>query len=158
MSSTIPPRGPGRPRKEDKPFSDFSLLSAEEQASIKEEAEALVAKEASEAARKAFLAQETKAARKRARLGDPEEELVTLVIDVAPFTDRIVIDNVIYMQGSVVEVPKSKARVIKEIMARSWGHEAEIGGANREYYKQPKQTRMNMRTGAVSGAHRLGMA
>ncbi len=68
----------------------------------------------------------------------PEEELIPVLIDVAGHADRITIDGTQYFQGVTYSVPQVKAATIREIMARTWKHEREIGGANGNAYRQPR--------------------
>lgn len=59
-----------------------------------------------------------------------EEEVESVLINVAPYADRIVIDGVQYLARHTYEVPVAKARAMRDIMARTWQHEAQTGGAN----------------------------
>lgn len=60
-------------------------------------------------------------------LGD-EGEMEEVFINFADFIDRITLDGVTYMHGRSYELPKAKADVVREQMARSWRHQAEIEG------------------------------
>lgn len=60
-------------------------------------------------------------------LGD-EGEMEEVFINFADFIDRITLDGVTYMHGRSYTLPKSKADVVREQMARSWRHQAEIEG------------------------------
>lgn len=135
------PRGrpPKYPRPEAPPVTDFSALSPEDKADLQAEAQRAVEEEALEAQRKAFLAQSMEVERRKRKLviDDPEDAIVPVLIDVAGYSDRIVVDGVIYMHGRIYEVPLRKKRVIDEIMGRTMKHEADVGGANRDSYRRP---------------------
>lgn len=133
-----------------KPFSDFSLLTPEEQESIKAEASAKVQEEAAQAARTAFLEMQIAEERKKHRLAPADEEIVAVTIDLPGFAQSIVLDGVRYMHGSICHVTRPVERTLREIMSRAWDHENEIGGANRDQYRAPRHTRLNGRTGAVT--------
>ncbi len=60
-------------------------------------------------------------------LGD-EGEMEEVFINFADFIDRVTLDGVTYMHGRQYTLPKSKADVVREQMARSWRHQAEIEG------------------------------
>lgn len=60
----------------------------------------------------------------------PQEiEIERVAINVAPYADRITLDGVIYLAGQVYEVPVPVAITIREIISRTWQHEASTGGA-----------------------------
>lgn len=67
---------------------------------------------------------------KHPRTGKESEELIeTVLIDVAPHSDRIVLDSVHYLAGRTYEVPKPVADTIRDTIAQTWRHEAQTGGA-----------------------------
>jgi acyl-CoA thioesterase len=96
----------------------------------------------------------------RARLramDEPDEEMRSITVDLAEFTDRITIDGVIYVHGQTYMVPKRKYDVIKEVMYRTQLHEHEISGRTRAQFKAraPIQLRTGhegMPVGALSRA------
>lgn len=62
----------------------------------------------------------------------PAEEVIeveTIAIAVAPYADRITLDGVQYMAGAVYDFPLPQAAVIREVIQRTWQHEASTGGA-----------------------------
>lgn len=67
-----------------------------------------------------------------------QEVQMQVEIDLAPYCDRIVIDNVIYFQGTQPIVPESRAMVMLEIMANTWKHQAEIDGKSENFYRRSR--------------------
>ncbi len=61
---------------------------------------------------------------------EEDVELESVTINVAPYADRITLDGVIYLQGTTRDVPVYLARTLRDIMARTWQHEHQTGGAN----------------------------
>lgn len=135
------------PPKVEKPFTDFSFLPPDEQSAIRDEAKKIVAKEAVTAASKAFLEQEIERARKDAGLKDKDEEEIAVTIDLPGFAQSIVINGTHYMHGHSYNVPRSRYIDIQAQMQKSWEHEDEIGGANRDHYRKPQFKKVRMGAG-----------
>lgn len=70
-----------------------------------------------------------------------EGEIESVYINFADFIDRITLDGVTYMHGRSYDLPKQKADVIREQMARSWRHQAEIEGKDQPNFYLEQQTR-----------------
>lgn len=70
-----------------------------------------------------------------------EGEIESIYINFADFIDRITLDGVTYMHGRSYDLPKQKADVIREQMARSWRHQAEIEGKDQPNFYLEQQTR-----------------
>lgn len=129
----------GRSRGTPAQIVDLSLLSAEEQIELKKIAEGEVLEERKRKARDAYIeAMKLEAL----RTIDPEEELFPFTIDVAGHADRIMLDGRIYLHGQTYEFTKKELDTIRDICARTWDHEEEIGGSNRDYYRRPRHTRV----------------
>ena len=60
----------------------------------------------------------------------------SVTIDVAPYTDRIFLDGKWYMQGRTYQFGQRVADTVREIMARTWEHQAEIDGKNSNMYRR----------------------
>lgn len=73
------------------------------------------------------------------------EEQVPVLIDLAPYCDRITLDGVVYMHGRSYTVPKSKFDSINEICSRTWGHQAEIDGKPTNFYRKGNNARLSGR-------------
>lgn len=116
---------------------DPTLLSDAEKAELRAKARERVDRERKEASMDAFLAAEIDAAR---RAGLPQEEMKFIALDMAGHSDRIMLDGIIYFHGQTYEVPKHTYDVLREVVARGWEHEDEIGGANRDMYRRPRTT------------------
>lgn len=74
--------------------------------------------------------------RREAGLTDHRDDMLEILIDVGPFTDRIVIDGTIYQHGSWYTVDRRKYDVMREIMARSWDAEERAGNPNRKFRRE----------------------
>ncbi len=67
---------------------------------------------------------------KNPRTGVETEEMIeSVLIAVAPYADRIVMDRVIYLANRSYEMPKAKADSVRDMIAQTWRHEAQTGGA-----------------------------
>lgn len=67
---------------------------------------------------------------KNPKTGKETEELVeTIFINVAPHSDRIIIDGTHYLANRTYEVPKALADTMRDIISQTWKHEAQTGGA-----------------------------
>lgn len=119
--------------------TNMSLLSAEDQKALREEARKSVLEEMSQDARDEFF---TKALADARREHIPAEQYIHLTIDIAPFLPHIMIDGVQYFHGYPYDVERSRAIVLFEQMQRSWLHQDEIDGRGKtEAYRRP-QNRM----------------
>lgn len=129
------------------------ILTPEERAEITKQARAKIEARDKLDAEEAFLSQELK------RLDDeahPEkrEEMREIVIDLALYADRIILDGTQFFHGSRYTVPKSQYDVMHEIMARTWRHDDEIhsGEPGDNFYRNSRQMKINMATGAATAA------
>lgn len=121
------------------PPADLELLNEDERTAIEQEVQAEVAEEAKEAARKELKAK-LKLDAKRAK--GLEEAQVEVAVDLAPYCDRILLDNHAYLQGITYTVPASKASVMLEVMQRTWNHQAEIDGKSENFYRRTRGARV----------------
>ena len=115
----------------------FELLSEKEIEALRKEA-----KEDELEARKKVIKEKVKEKflRDARRELDPQskEDLVNFFLDLPGFADRITLDGVMYMAGRRYTVPRKVYDTLREQVYRSWGHEHEIGLANRaEYNRRP---------------------
>lgn len=114
---------------------DLSILSEEDIAGLRTLAAQNVDKEARNAAKAKLLRQFEAEARQKTGLS---EESVEVYIDLAPYADRIALDNVVYLQGTTHTVRASVAATMYEIMARTWNHQAEIDGKSENFYRRTR--------------------
>lgn len=137
--ASAPPIPAPKGRRPKAPIPDINLLSVEEQLAIRQKATAQVDAEKKKVAEDALLAQALEEAR---RAGGVEEELVTFRLDLAEFADRLVIDSVHYFHGREYTVPRSKYDLMREMAARTWGHQMEIDG-KKVSLLQPKNLQLS---------------
>lgn len=72
-----------------------------------------------------------------------KDEIVDIVVDLAPHSDKIVINGQAYHQGFTYPVPRHVADSLRETMARGWAHQDEIDGKNKaQIYAQNRQFKM----------------
>lgn len=114
-------------------------LTDEEIEAVRLEVQSEVAEEDKKAQLKALKAKLKREARAKAGL---EEEQVDIIIDLAPYETRILLDNVAYMHGRTYTVPASKAAVMREIMQNTWRHQSEIDGKSENFYRKTRDTRV----------------
>lgn len=119
-------------------------LSEEEKAELRAEAKQKVFLERKAAMKKEYLQAEIKRHRS---LGKPGEEIVSCTIDLPGHADRIVMDGVHYFHGATYKVSRSKFDSIRDICARAWEHEHEVGGANRDVYRGRTPVNATIRPG-----------
>lgn len=82
---------------------------------------------------------------------DPDPEIESLVIDLAPHAKEIMINGVKYMNGYVYKVDRNLARVIRDIAFKTWQHEKQTGGA---FMNMPSSRNVHM--SALGGGRNLG--
>lgn len=69
-----------------------------------------------------------------------KDELVDIVIDLAPHSDKIVINGQAYHQGFTYTVARHVADSLRETMSRGWAHQDEIDGKNKaQIFAQKRQ-------------------
>jgi hypothetical protein len=116
----------------------LDLLSAEAKAALDKEARASILAEMEQDARDAYFADKMAELRR----GEvPEDQIVNVTIDTAPFVRCIMIDGVQFFHGYTYAVPVRQAAVLYEQAHRSWRHQDEIDGRSRtEAYRRPLNT------------------
>lgn len=67
----------------------------------------------------------------------PEQQLHPLLINVAGHANKIALDGRTYYHGQIYNVTQSEYDTLEEIMANTWRHEREVGGANFNAYRKP---------------------
>ncbi len=111
------------------------LLTDDERAQIKAKARAHVAKKRKDAVEAKLFAQEI---RDEEISYNPLEQFEDVTIELAPYVASaklkascITLDGRMFFHGVTYSVPYSVARVLEDIMARTWEHENEIRGRPR---------------------------
>jgi hypothetical protein len=129
-----------KPRDPRKIPVDKSILSDDDRAAIRKEAQASIVAEMEQDARDAYFAQQLKELR-RARI--PAERMVKVTMSLAPFLPHLLIDHDQYFDGYTYDVEQSRAAVLYEQMQRSWAHQDEIDGRSRfNAYRRPRGDRI----------------
>jgi hypothetical protein len=111
------------------------LLSDEDIARLEGEVRDEINAEAKEAAEKEFKAKARKTAREAKGL---DEAQVSVTIDLAPYADRLLIDNRAYLQGQTYTVAQSVAAVLLEQAQRTWSHQSQIDGKSENFYRKAR--------------------
>jgi len=132
---------------------DFSGLTEEEKEEIRQRAFEQVESERKARAEEAFMQQALDDAR---RADEPELQMEDIFIDLPGHAVRILIDGVEYLHGFVYNVNAHQASTMRDIMQRCWNHEDEVGGANREWYKRPRNVSLTRRHQNLSSRQILG--
>lgn len=81
----------------------------------------------------------------------PDERQCTITLDLAPHSDRLVIDNVIYMHGATYTVGQRLYDTIRDMQSRGWQHQEEIDGKDRNFYRRTKTPHLSPRNVGLSG-------
>jgi hypothetical protein len=109
------------------------ILSKEEILKARKEVEVEVSQEAKDRELELLKASERKKIRARAHLDEPVE---SILIDLPDSSLDIKLDGVAYVNGVTYPVRKAVADTMREIMFRSWQHEAEINGKRKNFFTQ----------------------
>lgn len=177
-----------QPEPEDEPVGDpqpasAASLSDDERERIRAEARKAVEEElrnVNKVAKKDLMRKalddEILEQRRLAGLTDYRDDIIDFLVDVAPFTDRIVIDGTTYFHGYWYKVPRKLYEVLRETCARSWDAEDRAGNPNKKFHRtvagtmnpmlnenrmadgtltMARPTSVNAFTGAISGAGAL---
>jgi hypothetical protein len=109
------------------------ILSKEEKLELRKKAEDEIALEAKEAAKEQYLETQRKIAKRKQGVIEALEEVY---IDLPESSANITLDGHMFLANHSYTVPKSQADVMRDIMARSWNHEAEINGRKKNFFTQ----------------------
>jgi hypothetical protein len=115
---------------------DFTLLSAEEKAKLRQQAKDRVRADQIKAAQKAYF---DKMLDEERRALDPEEEEVEFAIDLPMFAKHVMINGVQYLHGGVYTTTRARFDTIADIIAQAWRHddavlEEEVRDRNRRSF------------------------
>jgi hypothetical protein len=132
---------------------EYCSLTEEEKEEIRTRAYEQVDKEKKAREEERFMA----AALNEARAADePELQMEDIFIDLPGHAVRILIDGIEYLHGFSYTVNQPKAQTMRDIMQRCWNHEDEVGGANREWYKRPRNINLTRRNSSLTSRQILG--
>ena len=132
---------------------EFSGLTEEEKHEIRERALEQVAAEKRARVEESYMQQALDEARSA---DDPELRMEDVFIDLPGHAVRLLIDGVEYLHGFVYTVNELQAQSMRDMIQHAWNHEDEVGGANRQFYNKPRNTRLNRRTGNLTTRQILG--
>lgn len=122
-----------------------SLLTEEEMREIEDDIKAEIIAEAKKSEKERYRSE----ARRRIRVAKGlEEPQVTVLVDIPGFADKIVLDGRPYYHGYTYTVPDSVASCLMDQMDKSWRHEDNVGGANHNEYRKPRNTSLSGKSGA----------
>jgi hypothetical protein len=71
-----------------------------------------------------------------------EEATDRVTIDLAPFADRLLINNNAYLQGQTYTVPMGLAMLLREMMQGTWSHQSTIDGKSENFYRKQRGGRV----------------
>ena len=153
MAKKAPNQSPSSVQRRFAATLDFTSLTEEEKDAIRERAAKTVAEERAAADQDKFFEQALREARSAY---DPSLLMEDVLIDLPGHAVHILLDGVQFMHGMVYEVPQPVAQTINEIVHRAWLHEAEIGGANRQFYQQPRHIQLTRRSQNITTSRLMG--
>ena len=130
-----------------KPINDTEFLSEDEKKVLAKEVQDEVIAEAKAREADAYKAKVRKRLRQRAELEETQEDVF---IDLPESALCLRIDGIAYMHNMTYTVGRNKANSMREMMAKSWEHEAEINGKKKNFFVKRRETRLNGTTGGVS--------
>jgi hypothetical protein len=130
--------------------SPVTLLSEEDFEALRKEAREFVLEDQKKTERKKVLQDLIKKERRKYL---PEEELLTILIDLPGHSKEIVIDSVHFLHNQTYVVPVSQYRSMNEIMYRAWQHEYIVGNVNRDRYFRPSERNINLHPGLENYQH-----
>ena len=144
------------PRKLPRAFAERlenTSLTEDEKEEIRQRAFEQVEKERKARAEEAFMQQALDDAR---RADEPTLQMEDVFIDLPGHAVRILIDGIEYLHGFTYNVNSLQSASMRDIMQRCWNHEDEVGGANREWYKRPRNINLNRRNSNLTTRQILG--
>ncbi len=118
---------------------DTSILNEDDIAELELQAEQEVLAEQREAAKKQKLDEFKRARKRKVGLTEAYEQVT---VDLAPYCDRILLDNRSFLQGITYTVAVGQAQVMREIMQRTWGHQSTIDGKSENFYRKQRGARI----------------
>jgi len=138
---------------------NLQILTDEEIQELRADARKQVVTELSKQARDEYFAKALSEARSASI---PDEEIIHVQIDVAPWCPGATIDGVQYFHGYTYPVKKSVACVLFEQMWRTWEHQDELDGRGRsesvrQFYRGPRNLTIGPRHQYMPNSSLLGV-
>ena len=66
----------------------------------------------------------------------PDEQMFQITLDLAPHSNRLVLDSTIYLHGATYTVGRRTYDTMREMIHRGWEHQREIDGKNSTMYRE----------------------
>lgn len=136
--------------------STHPILSAEEVEAARAKARALIETKRKKAATDALIAEETRRLEQEEGLvtgNEVKDEMVSIHLDLAEHSSRIVLSGTPYYHGQTYTVPRHVADTLREIQSRGHDHQSEIEGKNiADRFRRPRNTVINTRKGITENA------
>lgn len=123
-----------------------ALLSDEMKDKLRTKAKGVINKERQEQEEDIFfdnVLQEERINSLKSRGLYSEDEIVPIVIDLAPHANAVTLDGRSYFHGAFYELPRRIYDTVRDIAARTWDHEDQTGGANRDHYRRPRDLKIS---------------
>ena len=141
-------------------YGDDPILSEAEMTKIRAEVKAKVLADQKKDAATRFRDAEERRLRYEEGLtiGGVEDDMVTITMDMAEHSDKILINMRAYWHGRTYTVPRHLARTLGEVMHRGWMHQNEIDGKSRQQFYQNHRPATVSAVKGVSGGPRRSMA
>ena len=125
------------------------MLTPDEIETARKTARDRVAAKSKKAALDEVIAAETR--RLELSTGDNyKDEEIWVTMDLAPHSDRLVIDGTVYLHGHTYKRPRHVVNSMREMMMRGWDHEADIKG---ESLRQKLGQWRAKNFGSLDGSH-----
>ena len=77
------------------------------------------------------------------------EKQFTITLDLAPHSDRLMIDSKIYLHAATYTVGERLYNTMREIIHRGWEHQREIDGKDGNMYRAQSNVRLSPNDVAV---------
>ena len=145
---------PAAPKKPVLIDEDAPILSASEIEAIKSKAKQNILKAKKKDAEERLLEAETQRLKNEEGLttGNAHaDEVVGIAIDLAQFAPSILINNQPYHHGRTYTVPRHVADTLRDVMYKTWGHQAEIDGKSKSAFYAEKHVAELYKTGSDKG-------
>jgi hypothetical protein len=71
------------------------------------------------------------------------EKQFTITLDLAPHSDRLMIDSKIYLQAGTYTVGERLYNTMREMIHRGWEHQREIDGKDGNMYRNQSNVRLS---------------
>jgi len=71
------------------------------------------------------------------------EKKFTLTLDLAPHSDRLMLDSKIYLHGGTYTIGERVYNTMREMIHRGWEHQREIDGKDGNMYRNQSNIRLN---------------